>query len=83
MVLPQNAKYKIQYLKMISEIVSLDIVLTLFHAGSDTTYSTGKKKIFAQFLLHTLRAIKNRVTQQKAGLYLKKPKNGGRFKIGE
>ena len=29
-----------------------------------------KKKVFAQFLLHTLRATKNRVTHQKAGLYL-------------
>ena len=69
-------------------------LLTLFHAGSDTTYSTRggggiyappmisrKKKVFAQFLLHTLRATKNRVTHQKAGLYLKKQKNGGRFKI--
>merc|ERR1711873_103869 len=68
--------------------------LTLFHAGSDTTYSTRggggiyapsmisrKKKVFAQFLLHTLRATKNRVTHQKAGLYLKKQKIGGRFKI--
>ena len=54
-------------------------LLTLFHAGSDTTYSppiiSRKKKVFAQFLLHTPRAIKNRVTHQKAGLYLKKQKN--------
>ena len=42
-----------------------------------------KKKVFGQFLLHTLRATKNRVTHRKAGLYLKKQKNGGRFKIAE
>ena len=58
----------------------------LFHAGGGAymppLWFLGKKKVFAQFLLHTLRATKNRVTHQKAGLYLKKKQNnGGRFKI--
>ena len=69
-------------------------ILTLFHAGSDTTYSTRggiyappmisrKKKVFVQFLLHTPSTTKNRLTRQKVGLYLKKQKNGGRFNIAE
>ena len=58
----------------------------LFHAGRGI-YAPPmiykKKKVFVQFLLHTPSTTKNRVTRQREGLYLKKQKNGGRFKIDE
>ena len=35
---------------------------------------SGKNKVFVQFLLHTQKTTKIRVTHKKAGLYLKKQK---------
>ena len=58
----------------------------LFHAGGGI-YAPHRismeKKVFTQFLLHTLRTTKNRVTNQKAGLYLKKQKMAAILKIAE
>ena len=74
------------------------MTLTLFHTGSDTTYSmrgwgggiyalpmiSRKIKVFAQFLLHTHITTKNRLTQKKKQVFIsKKQKNGGCFKIRE
>ena len=64
-------------------------LLTLFYPDSNPTYFicppmiSREKKFLAQFLLQTQKTTQNRVTHRKPGLYLKKQKNGGRFKIAE
>ena len=59
-------------------------LLTLFHAGSDTTYSMGG--IYAPSMISRKKGFRpipfaHPKSYQKAGLYLKIQKNGGRFKI--